>query len=72
MSRTYKGGDELSQARKKLREARARVKALEEVLSDLTDTGACSYDHNGNCQEHLWFLDEIPCPHKRAKGLLGW
>lgn len=72
MSRTFKVGDELSQTRKKLREARARVKAMEEVLADLTDSGSCSYDHNGHCQAHLWFSGEIACPHKRAKELLGW
>jgi hypothetical protein len=40
-----------------------------ELISDLTSEGDCWYDHHGYCQEHMWFYDDVVCPHKRAKEL---
>ncbi len=39
------------------------------ILADLVDDAPCQYDHHGYCQAHS--LHERPCPHERAKTLLG-
>lgn len=44
------------------------VAELCRLIAELTDSGACSYDHHGYCQTHN--LDERPCPHERAKHTL--
>jgi len=53
----------------KTEEAEAAVAERDILLSELVDPGFCWYDHNGCCQEHS--LAEKPCPHERAKKLLG-
>lgn len=46
-----------------------RVQQIEGLLRELVDDGPCHYDHHGQCQGHS--LDDAPCPHARAKELLG-
>jgi len=50
---------------------RDQVTPLREVLDKLIDPYACRFDHHGDCQEH-GTGKERPCPHARAKDLLGW
>lgn len=50
---------------------RDQVAPLRAVLEKLLDPHACHYDHHGDCQEH-GTTSERPCPHARAKDLLGW
>jgi hypothetical protein len=54
-------------------EAGARIERdkLIGLLSDLIDGGECWLDHNGHCQEHGWFDNEIKCPHARGKEILA-
>ncbi len=40
-----------------------------ELLAELTAPDPCQYDHNEKCQAH--WLHTRPCPHERAKKLLG-
>lgn len=47
-----------------------RVELLD-LLADLVDETDCSFDHDGNCQEHGWFTDKKPCPHGRTRELLA-
>lgn len=48
-----------------------QIEDLRAVLDKLLDPHACHYDHHGDCQEHGTGA-ERPCPHSRAKELLGW
>jgi hypothetical protein len=41
------------------------------LLFDLTAEDDCDYDHHGYCQAHMWFEDDVVCPVKRAKEILG-
>lgn len=50
---------------------RDQVAPLRAVLDKLIDPHACHYDHHGDCQEH-GTTSARPCPHARAKDLLGW
>lgn len=43
--------------------------ALLGIVRDLVDPSECRWDHHGYCQAHGW-LDDIECPHARAKKLL--
>ncbi|WJZ27851.1 hypothetical protein MOMMJLID_CDS0043 [Arthrobacter phage 1191A] len=50
-----------------------REAQLRQLVRDMTDPGACWFDHHGGCQEH-GHLDLKPgelCPHTEAKQLLG-
>ncbi|MGP5689755.1 hypothetical protein [Glutamicibacter ardleyensis] len=50
-----------------------REAQLSQLVRDMTDPGACWFDHHGGCQEH-GYLDLKPgeqCPHTEAKQLLG-
>ncbi|GAA2941174.1 hypothetical protein ACFO7V_16695 [Glutamicibacter bergerei] len=50
-----------------------REAQLRQLVRDMTDPGACWFDHHGGCQEH-GYLDLKPgelCPHTEAKQLLG-
>ncbi|HJX77308.1 hypothetical protein [Glutamicibacter sp.] len=52
---------------------REREAQLRQLVRDMTDPGACWFDHHGGCQEH-GYLDLKPgeqCPHTEAKQLLG-
>jgi hypothetical protein len=40
-----------------------------EILRDIYYDDDCSFDHNGNCQAHMWFGEE-KCPHARATKLI--
>jgi hypothetical protein len=42
---------------------------LRNLLRELIDPDPCQYDHHDYCQSHS--LHERPCPHQRAKELLG-
>jgi hypothetical protein len=47
------------------------VRELLELISNLTDTDDCAYDHNDRCHTHQ--MAERPCPHDTAtKILLEW
>lgn len=46
-----------------------RLIEAENLIRELVDDGPCHYDHHGYCQGHS--LGEYPCPHTRAKQLLG-
>lgn len=53
---------------------REREAQLRQLVRDMTDPGACWFDHRGGCQEH-GYLDLEPgelCPHAEAKQLLGY
>lgn len=41
-----------------------------ELIRELADPDPCHYDHHGYCQAHSGH--ERPCPHERARDLLGW
>lgn len=59
---------EVLEAHMQEREARLR-----QLVRDMTDPGACWFDHHGGCQEH-GYLSLKPgelCPHAEAKQLLG-
>lgn len=43
--------------------------ALLDLIAELSDDEACSYDHHGYCQTHN--LQEKPCPHERAQQILA-
>lgn len=47
---------------------RPRLLAL---VRDLADDDECWFDHHGYCQAHGWMTTETPCPHARARELLG-
>lgn len=50
-----------------------REAQLRQLVRDMTDPGACWFDHHGGCQEH-GYLDLTPgerCPHAEAKQLFG-
>lgn len=47
------------------------VERLRALVADFVDSDPCRYDHHGYCQAHGWFETDPPCPHKRAKELLG-
>lgn len=50
-----------------------REAQLRQLVRDMTDSGACWFDHHGGCQEH-GYLELRPgelCPHAEAKQLLG-
>lgn len=50
-----------------------REAQMRQLIRDMTDPGACWFDHHGGCQEH-GYLDLKPgelCPHAEAKQLLG-
>jgi hypothetical protein len=44
------------------------VDALRALAADFVsrNPNPCLIDHNGDCQEHNWFRDEV-CPWQRAK-----
>lgn len=42
---------------------------LRGLLAELVDPEECWYDHHGLCQAHG--LDPAPCPHTRARQILG-
>jgi hypothetical protein len=49
-----------------------RARDLGEVLAAIVDAEPCStFDHDGDCQTH-GTGSARPCPHARAKELLGW
>lgn len=45
-----------------------RIKALEDLLRELSGMRECSYDWKGFCQTHAGRVR--PCPHERARELL--
>lgn len=50
-----------------------REQQMRQLIRDMTDPGACWFDHHGGCQEH-GYLELKPgelCPHAEAKQLLG-
>lgn len=50
-----------------------REAQMRQLIRDMTDPGACWFDHHGGCQEH-GYLELKPgelCPHAEAKQLLG-
>ena len=50
---------------------RADELAVVVILNDMRRGTDCRIDHNGNCQEHLWFGNPgAACPEARAKILL--
>ena len=54
--------------RRHLSDAADLITELEGLLADLIDPDTCRLDHNGFCQAHFC---HPPCPHERAKRLLG-
>lgn len=48
------------------------VEDLLYLLDEMADDGPCQFDHNGNCQEHMWFdWQEGPgCADRRAHNIL--
>ena len=50
-----------------------REQQMRQLIRDMTDPGACWFDHHGGCQEQ-GYLELKPgelCPHAEAKQLLG-
>ena len=45
------------------------IAELRGLLDEMTDSQSCNFDHHGYCQTHN--LHERPCPHERAKKILG-
>lgn len=41
-----------------------------QLLRDLVQEDPCSFDHDGNCQAHMWFGDG-ECPQARLKRVLA-
>lgn len=41
------------------------------LVADLVDPDPCVLDHHGNCQTHGWTIPDVPCPHERARAVLG-
>jgi hypothetical protein len=48
---------------------RDQLKGAVDLLRELVDPDPCRYDHNDLCQAHS--LDPRPCPHERARTLVG-
>jgi hypothetical protein len=53
----------------RIAELTAERNALRSLLAEFVDPDPCRYDHDDDCQGHS--LHSRPCPHERAKLLLG-
>lgn len=49
---------------------REALRVLLDLVSDLTYSEECWFDHHGYCQAHDW-LTEGTCPHARAQTVVG-
>jgi hypothetical protein len=47
----------------------SQLRGAVDLLREMVDDEPCQYDHNDACQAH--HLQLRPCPHERAKTLLG-
>jgi hypothetical protein len=60
---------ELIDLHQQVREFKTENKQLKTIVEDLVDRDECHYDQRDYCQAHG--LYERPCPHEKAKELLG-
>lgn len=53
-----------------LKDLRREHDELRDALASLIDSEPCRFDHNGACQEHLYFAEPGECHVVAAKKLL--
>lgn len=60
----------MKEYRQNLDKANSLLNEAKKIISDLTDSENCSFDHNGFCQSHGCMSSKNICPHQKAKEFL--